>query len=68
MGVKVKREGIYSKSRKSPHHAHIDPNARGTLYVILHVYGIYTAVPPRDYHFTRLVFLAFAFTKTPFSK
>ena len=44
MWVKVKKEGIYSKQWKSPRHAYIDPNARGTLYIILYAYGIYTAV------------------------
>jgi hypothetical protein len=44
MVLKVKKERIYSKSRKSPYPAYIDPNARGTGYIILYAYGIYTAV------------------------
>ena len=44
MALKVKKEGFYSKPRKSPRHAYIDPNARGTGYIILYAYHIYTAV------------------------
>ncbi len=44
MVLNFRKEGFYSKSRKSPRHAYIDPNARGTLYIILYAYGIYTAV------------------------
>ncbi len=44
MVLKVKKERIYSKSWKSPYPAYIDPNARGTGYIILYAYGIYTAV------------------------
>jgi hypothetical protein len=44
MVLKVKREGFYSKPRKSPRHAYIDPNARGTGYIILYAYHIYMAV------------------------
>jgi len=44
MALSFRKERIYSKSRKSPGHAYIDPNARGTGYIILYAYGIYTAV------------------------
>jgi hypothetical protein len=44
MVLNFRKERIYSKSRKSPCHAYIDPNARGTGYIILYAYGIYTAV------------------------
>ncbi len=44
MVLNFRKEGFYSKSRKSPCHAYIDPNARGTGYIILYAYGIYTAV------------------------
>ena len=44
MVLKVKKERIYSKSWKSPYPAYIDPNARGTGYIIPYIYRIYTAV------------------------
>ena len=44
MGLSFKKERIYSKSTEIAMAPYIDTNARGTGYIILYAYGIYTAV------------------------
>ena len=44
MGKGVRREEIYSKSTEIAMAPYIDPGARGTLYIILYAYHIYTAI------------------------
>lgn len=48
MVLKVRKEEIYSKSTEIAGAPYIDPNARGTGYIIYHIYGIYTAVRHRS--------------------